>query len=121
MEVIYRAGIDPHLAELAHHFREASVTEKAIEYSIRAGQDHRPSQGPCLPAKQLGGRARPDGASSLFGPIPCGAQEDLDLAAVACANYREIDDWALSAFADCVPQLLQIACTLGVNSDNGVV
>ncbi len=38
MEEIYRENIDPHLAELAHHFREANVTEKAIEYSIRAGQ-----------------------------------------------------------------------------------
>src|SRR5207253_2313862 len=29
--------IDPHLAELAHHFREAGMAEKAIDYSVRAG------------------------------------------------------------------------------------
>jgi len=38
LEEIYREDIDPHLAELAHHFREAGVTEKAIEYSVRAGR-----------------------------------------------------------------------------------
>ena len=38
LEEAYRENLDPRLAELAHHFREASVTEKAIEYSIRAGQ-----------------------------------------------------------------------------------
>ncbi|HWN58421.1 MAG TPA: AAA family ATPase, partial [Methylomirabilota bacterium] len=38
MEEIYRADIDPHLAELAHHFRQAGVTEKAIDYSVRAGK-----------------------------------------------------------------------------------
>jgi tetratricopeptide (TPR) repeat protein len=38
LEDIYRGDIDPHLAELAYHFREAGVTEKAIEYLIRAGQ-----------------------------------------------------------------------------------
>ena len=39
LEETYREDIDPHLAELAHHFREAGVTEKAIQYLIRAGQD----------------------------------------------------------------------------------
>ena len=38
LEEIYREDIDPHLAELAHHFREAGVAEKAIDYSVRAGQ-----------------------------------------------------------------------------------
>ncbi len=38
IEEIYRADVDTHLAELAHHFREAGVAEKAIEYSVRAGQ-----------------------------------------------------------------------------------
>ncbi len=38
IEETYRADIDPHLADLAHHFQEAGVAEKAIEYSIRAGQ-----------------------------------------------------------------------------------
>ena len=38
LEEIYREDIDPRLAELAHHFREAGGTEKAIDYSIRAGQ-----------------------------------------------------------------------------------
>ena len=28
----------PHLAELAHHFREGGDIDKAIEYSIRAGE-----------------------------------------------------------------------------------
>ena len=38
LEEIYRENIDPHLAELAHHFREAGVPEKAIDYSVRAGK-----------------------------------------------------------------------------------
>jgi len=38
MEELYRDDLTSHLAELAHHFREAEVTEKAIDYSIRAGQ-----------------------------------------------------------------------------------
>ena len=41
LEEIYREDIDPHLAELAHHFREADVTEKAIDYSVRAGRGSR--------------------------------------------------------------------------------
>ena len=36
MEDIYREDIDPHLAELAHHFRAAEAPEKAIEYLDRA-------------------------------------------------------------------------------------
>ena len=38
IEEIYRQDVDAHLAELAHHFREAGVTEKAAEYSVRAGR-----------------------------------------------------------------------------------
>jgi predicted ATPase len=38
LEEIYREDIDSRLAELAHHFREAGVTEKAIDYSVRAGR-----------------------------------------------------------------------------------
>ena len=38
MEEIYRENIDAHLAELAHHFREAGMAEKAIEYSLRIGE-----------------------------------------------------------------------------------
>ena len=38
LEEIYREDVGPHLAELAHHFREAAVTEKAIDYSFRAGR-----------------------------------------------------------------------------------
>jgi hypothetical protein len=37
LEETYQKNIDPHLAELAHHFREAGMTEKAIDYSLRAG------------------------------------------------------------------------------------
>ena len=35
-EELYRDDIEPHLAELAHHFGEARSAEKAIDYSIRA-------------------------------------------------------------------------------------
>jgi tetratricopeptide (TPR) repeat protein len=38
MEDLYRADIDAHLAELAHHFREGGLAEKAIDYSVRAGK-----------------------------------------------------------------------------------
>jgi tetratricopeptide (TPR) repeat protein len=38
MEKIYREQVDLHLSDLAHHFREAGIATKAIEYSIRAGQ-----------------------------------------------------------------------------------
>jgi len=35
---MHRADLTPHLAELAHHFREGAEVEKAIDYSIRAGK-----------------------------------------------------------------------------------
>ena len=38
LEKICAEDMDPHLAELGHHFREAGVTEKAINYSVRAGR-----------------------------------------------------------------------------------
>jgi len=38
MEEFYRKDIDAHLTELAHHFREAGVGEKAIDYSVRASR-----------------------------------------------------------------------------------
>ena len=38
LEEIYREDVGPHLAELAHHFREAGLAEKAIDYSFRAGR-----------------------------------------------------------------------------------
>lgn len=38
IEKLYHANLEPHLAELAHHFREGGVTDQAIEYSYRAGQ-----------------------------------------------------------------------------------
>ena len=38
IEQIYQDDEAPHLAELAHHFREANVTEKAIDYLVRAGR-----------------------------------------------------------------------------------
>jgi predicted ATPase len=38
IEEIHREDIEAHLAELAHHFREAGLTEKAIDYSARAGR-----------------------------------------------------------------------------------
>ncbi len=37
LEEMYQKDLDPHLAELAHHFREAGVPKKAIEYLGRAG------------------------------------------------------------------------------------
>lgn len=39
LEEIYAKDLQPHLAELAHHFREAGVVEKAIDYSILAGEE----------------------------------------------------------------------------------
>jgi tetratricopeptide (TPR) repeat protein len=36
-EELYRDDLQPHLAELAHHFAEAGITEKAIDYCIQAG------------------------------------------------------------------------------------
>ncbi len=38
LEEIYRENLDPHLAELAYHFRAAGASEKAIEYSSRAAK-----------------------------------------------------------------------------------
>ena len=38
IEKIYGKDLAPHLALLAHHFREAGVADKAIDYSIRAGR-----------------------------------------------------------------------------------
>jgi tetratricopeptide (TPR) repeat protein len=42
LEQIYAANPEPHLAELAHHFRQAAhsadVAERAISYSVRAGE-----------------------------------------------------------------------------------
>ncbi|MGA9722126.1 MAG: AAA family ATPase, partial [Candidatus Binatus sp.] len=37
LEEMHAANLRPHLAALAHHFREAAIVEKAIDYSIRAG------------------------------------------------------------------------------------
>ncbi|HSR58259.1 MAG TPA: AAA family ATPase, partial [Candidatus Binataceae bacterium] len=41
LEGLYQANLGPHLAELAHHFREAGIAEKAIDYLIRAGHEAR--------------------------------------------------------------------------------
>jgi hypothetical protein len=38
LEELYQADIEPHVAELARHFREAGDTQKAVDYSIRAGE-----------------------------------------------------------------------------------
>jgi tetratricopeptide (TPR) repeat protein len=38
IEKLYQDNPESHLAELAHHFREGRVADKAIEYSYRAGQ-----------------------------------------------------------------------------------
>jgi tetratricopeptide (TPR) repeat protein len=38
LEELYQADADTHLAELAYHFREGSDINKAIDYSIRAGE-----------------------------------------------------------------------------------
>lgn len=38
LEDLHRANLEAHLAELAHHFREAGQREKAVDYSIRAGE-----------------------------------------------------------------------------------
>ena len=38
IEKLYYANLEPHLAELAHHFREGGVTDQAIQYSYQAGQ-----------------------------------------------------------------------------------
>lgn len=37
LEAVYATDLDPHLAELAHHYAEASVAPKAAEYARRAG------------------------------------------------------------------------------------
>ena len=41
LEQIHTANLTPHLAELAHHFREARIAEKAIGYLSRAGDEAR--------------------------------------------------------------------------------
>jgi len=38
LENTHTENLAPHLAALAHHFREAGVVDKAIDYSIRAGR-----------------------------------------------------------------------------------
>ena len=38
IEEIHKDDLPPHLAALAHHFREAGDTDKAIDYSIAAGE-----------------------------------------------------------------------------------
>jgi tetratricopeptide (TPR) repeat protein len=37
IEELHQSDLTPHLASLAHHFREARLVEKALDYSIRAG------------------------------------------------------------------------------------
>jgi tetratricopeptide (TPR) repeat protein len=41
LEQMHAANLTPRLAELAHHFLEARIVEKAIDYSIRAGDEAR--------------------------------------------------------------------------------
>jgi predicted ATPase len=38
METLYRANLDEHYSELAHHYTRSGKTEKAIEYLHLAGQ-----------------------------------------------------------------------------------
>jgi len=38
LEEIYASDVSPHLAELAHHYRQSRDIDKAIDYSIRAGK-----------------------------------------------------------------------------------
>ena len=38
LEQMHAANLPPHLAALAHHFSAAGVVDKAIDYSIRAGE-----------------------------------------------------------------------------------
>jgi hypothetical protein len=38
IEHLHPTDLTPHLFQLAHHFREAEVAAKAIDYSIRAGE-----------------------------------------------------------------------------------
>jgi tetratricopeptide (TPR) repeat protein len=38
LEEVYYADLKPHLATLAHHFREGGIVDKAIDYSIAAGE-----------------------------------------------------------------------------------
>jgi len=38
VEQMHAANLTPHLAALAHHFRAAGVVDKAIDYSMRAGE-----------------------------------------------------------------------------------
>ncbi len=65
MEEIYRENIDSHLAELAHHFREAGMPEKAIDYSLRAGEAAAAVLAYSDAMMHLASRARADGATRL--------------------------------------------------------
>ena len=38
LEQLHPSGPEAHLAALAHHFRESSIADKAIDYSFRAGE-----------------------------------------------------------------------------------
>ena len=38
LEEIYASDLSPHLAELAHHYRQSRDLDKAIDYSVRAGK-----------------------------------------------------------------------------------
>jgi tetratricopeptide (TPR) repeat protein len=38
IEHLHATDITPHVAQLAHHFREAGIVEQAVDYSIRAGK-----------------------------------------------------------------------------------
>ena len=38
LEALYRENVEDHLAELAHHFRQAGIVEEAVDYSTRAGE-----------------------------------------------------------------------------------
>ena len=38
IEEVHKDDLKPHLAALAHHFREGGIADKAIDYSIVAGE-----------------------------------------------------------------------------------